>query len=47
MEETNKFSLGDNSKIMNKIGWCPIQNQHEQIRKIIKLIINNLNKDKE
>ena len=46
-KETNKFSLGDNSKIMNKIGWGPIQNQHEQIRKIIKLIINNLNKDKE
>lgn len=46
-KETNKFSLGDNSKIINKIGWSPIQNQHEQIRKIIKLIINNLNKEKE
>jgi nucleoside-diphosphate-sugar epimerase len=44
-KETNKFSLGNNTKITNSFDWKPLENQHDQIRKIIDLIINNLKKD--
>ncbi len=44
-KETNKFSLGSNLKITNSFDWKPLENQHDQIRKIIDLIINNLKKD--